>query len=78
VQWNFFVTDVISLFPELGLGFRNAVWASDACDAIDCDDSDLEVHLVLWLGARFLVSNNIALTIRLGTPSLLFGVSFLL
>jgi hypothetical protein len=81
-QWNFFLTDVISLFPELGLGFRSAVWSNDACDFDEdddvCDDSDLEVHLVLWLGARFKVSDTIALTMRLGTPSLTFGVSFFL
>jgi hypothetical protein len=80
VQWNFFITDVISLFPELGLGFRNAVWSNDYfCDRDDdCDDSDLEVHLVFYLGARFRVGDRIALTMRLGTPSLLFGVSFFL
>lgn len=81
-QWNFFLTDVISLFPELGLGFRSAVWSNDECsvgnDNDVCDDSDLEVHLVLWLGARFRVSDTVALTMRLGTPSLLFGVSFFL
>lgn len=79
-QWNFFLTDVISLFPELGLGFRSAVRDYEGCpgDDDDCDDADLELHLVLWLGARFRVGDTIALTLRLGTPSLLFGVSFFL
>ena len=78
VQWNFFVSQVVSLFPEFGLGFRNAARSDAWCGVADCDDSDLEVHAVLWFGARFLVADRIALTVRLGTPSLLFGVSFLL
>jgi hypothetical protein len=45
-----------------------------------CNDDvdDLDVELVLWFGARFIVADNIALTLRLGSPSLLFGVSIFL
>jgi len=88
-QWNFYLTKSISLFGELGLAFQYSVlhWAGDIpanCVRVNGRDvctghvDDFNVEFVLWFGARFLVSNNIALTLRLGTPSLLFGVSFLL
>jgi hypothetical protein len=78
LQWNFFVSEAVSLFPELGLGFRDAIRSDNLCNVPGCDDTDLEVHLALWFGARFMVADRIALTMRLGTPSLLFGASFLL
>jgi hypothetical protein len=88
VQWNFFLSDVVSLFPELGLGIQHSRWNWDGynpagCNRIDgrnvCSDgTDTDIELVLWLGARFNVSEDIALTLRLGVPSLLFGVSFML
>jgi hypothetical protein len=77
-QWNFYITEVISLFPEFGLGFRNAIIDYDdgPCRGNNCRGSALEVHPVLWFGARFRLANAIALTLRLGTPSLQLGVSF--
>ncbi len=89
VQWNFFVTKNISLFGELGLALQYSVleWEGPIpsnCARVNgvniCNDDvdDLDVELVLWFGARFIVSDNVALTIRLGSPSLLFGVSFFL
>jgi hypothetical protein len=89
VQWNFFVTPSISLFPELGLGIQYATldWAGrvpNNCVRVEglniCDDDvdDVDVHLVFWFGARFALTKEIALTLRLGIPSLLFGVSIFL
>jgi len=83
VQWNFFFTDMISAFPELGLGLEYETWdndygpfcrGNDYCD----DDGDLDVELVLWLGVRFHFTREVALTVRLGTPSILIGASFFL
>lgn len=86
VQWNFWVTSWLSLFPELGLAIEHASW--DWVGPADCgpgpdpdycaDGSDTDVELVLWIGARFSVSRNIAVMLRLGTPSVLLGVSFYL
>jgi hypothetical protein len=79
VQWNFYLTPRFSLFPEFGLGFRDAVLAYDydePCRGRGCRGYSLEVHPVLWFGARFLLSDYIALVFRLGTPSLQLGVSF--
>jgi hypothetical protein len=89
VQWNFFLTKSISLFGEFGLAFQYSTLDWDGPIPGNCaringvnicnnDVDDLDVELVLWLGARFLLSDNIALTLRLGSPSLLFGVSILL
>ena len=89
VQWNFFLSKVVSLFPELGLGIQYSMLDWDGripnqCVRIDgvnvCDDDvdDIDLHLVLWFGARFALSNEIAFTVRLGVPSLLLGVSIFL
>jgi hypothetical protein len=80
VQWNFYLTPRFSLFPEFGLGFRDAVLNydefDDRCRGRGCRGYALEVHPVLWFGARFLLTDYIALVFRLGTPSLQLGVSF--
>jgi hypothetical protein len=89
VQWNFFVTKNISLFGELGLALQYSVLEWEGLIPSNCarvngvnicndDVDDLDVELVLWFGARFIVADNIALTLRLGSPSLLFGVSIFL
>ena len=84
VQWNFWVTSWLSLFPELGLAIEHASWdwegpgdCGPGPGPDDCDDgSDTDVELVLWIGARFAVSRDVAVMLRLGTPSVLIGVSF--
>ncbi len=83
VQWNFFFSDLISAFPEFGLAIQHSRWDADWCDGPGnnnyyCDGSDTDVEAVLWLGVRFHLASSFALTLRLGTPSLLFGASFLL
>lgn len=85
VQWNFFFSDLISAFPELGLGIQHTRWDGDWCgggrDLYLCsrgDSSDTDVELLLWLGVRFHLADSFALTLRLGTPSLLLGASFFL
>jgi hypothetical protein len=78
-QWNFYLTDVISLFPEVGLGFRNAIIDYDGrCRGNGCTGSALEVQPVIWFGARFRLVDKIAIVLRLGRPSLTLGVSFFL
>jgi hypothetical protein len=84
VQWNFFFSDVVSAFPELGVGIQHTrfdgTWCVENRNATFCDDggSDTDVELVLWLGVRFHLSQAFAITLRLGTPSLLLGASFFL
>jgi hypothetical protein len=42
----------------------------------DDGDGDIDIELVLWLGVRFHLARSFALTLRLGTPSILLGASF--
>lgn len=85
VQWNFFFSDLISAFPSLGLAIEYENWDSVACGGNPnrnwywCGDGDdVDVELVLWLGVRFHLAKSFALTLQLGTPSLLLGASFFL
>jgi hypothetical protein len=86
VQWNFFLSKVVSLYPELGLAIQHSTFNWDApggCVNVPgpdvCDDgSDTDIEFVFWLGSRFNVSDDFAITLRLGLPSLLLGASFLL
>ena len=86
VQWNFFFSDLISAFPEFGLAIEHTRWEGRWCgrgpNLYLCggggSSSDTDVELVLWLGVRFHLADSFALTLRVGTPSLLLGASFFL
>ncbi|MEY4576947.1 MAG: hypothetical protein RL701_1650 [Pseudomonadota bacterium] len=73
-QWNFYLTPSISLFPELGLGFRDAVIST--CSSDSCRRGSLEVHPIMWFGARFRLMDAMSIVARLGTPWLQLGVSW--
>jgi hypothetical protein len=86
-QWNFFLTEWFSIFPELGLAVAHArlTWdgtVPDRCARVNGIDvcrsgaSHTYFDLALWLGARFSISNHVAFTLRLGTPSILIGAAF--
>jgi hypothetical protein len=76
---------VVSAFPELGLGIQHTRY-DDVAFCINngpnrfCRNggSDTDLELLLWLGVRFHLSQAFAITLRLGTPSLLLGASFFL
>jgi len=75
-QWNLFLTPELSVFPELGLGFRTATFSGGAvCSAEGCQHTSLEVHPVLWFGGRYQLLDQLAIVMRLGTPWLQLGVS---
>lgn len=88
VQWNFFLSPVVSLFPELGIALQHSRFNWQGPVPGNCrirginycngDDTDTDIELVLWLGARFTLAESFALTVRLGTPSILLGAAFLL
>lgn len=82
LQWNFFLTEVISVFGEPGLAivhyrwdYWDRCWAPGYCDG---DGQDTRLKPVLWGGARFLLSDSIGITVRLGFPSVTAGLSILL
>lgn len=79
-QWNFFFTKVVSVFGEVGLGLvhRTADWEG-GCLSDDCDDTDLDPFQPLFFGGgRFLFSETVGLVVRLGTPYVSIGATFLL
>lgn len=73
VQWNLFFSDSFSGFIELGFALEHT---SQDCGSVGCDDDYNDLELVLWFGGRYHISREIALTLRMGRPSFLFGASF--
>lgn len=79
VQWNFFFTDVISVFGEGGLGIAHS-WATfDNCPiGFNCTNSGTDVYPLFEGGGRFLFGKTVGLTVRVGYPLFTVGASFLL
>lgn len=84
VQWNFFLTPVISVFGEPGLAIAHRRWDWEwYCDPgrnaiCEYDESDTDLEFVFWGGARFMFSDSIGATVRIGTPYISAGINFLL
>lgn len=85
MQWNFWLTDVVSVFGEPGFAISYETGSIEAPPQVcgnpaGCDDSvhDIEIEPVFWAGGRFLVGDSIAIVARLGVPTISVGVSFLL
>ncbi len=76
LQWNFWFTDIISVFGEPGIAARYIDYDNDFCRG-DCDDFDF-FEPVFWGGARFQFSDVVGLTVRVGTPYVSVGANFLL
>jgi hypothetical protein len=89
MQWNFFITEAWSVFPEVGLAVHHAVryWeergprGGEVCGPgpdpyCDYSESRTRVAFATWLGTRFSLSDMFSFTLRVGTPSLVAGVSF--
>jgi hypothetical protein len=79
MQWNFFVAKRFSVFGEPGLVFYHDTYG--ACplgNACPGGPSLNGVVPAIYLGGRYHLSESTALTLRLGFPSLSFGVSFFL
>jgi len=68
MQWNFFITDVITVFGEPGGAFRHVS---------SHGRSELHVDGVLQAGAKFMFSRYVGLTLRAGYPYFSAGVSLL-
>lgn len=88
MQWNFFITQAWSVFPEIGMAVHHATWhwhepgpRGAVCGPgpdpyCDYSDSQTRVAFVTWLGTRFSLSDSFSFTLRVGVPSLIAGVSF--
>jgi hypothetical protein len=80
LQWNFWLTDIISVFGEPGLSITRWHYDAEPCDDSwgDCEWSDTDLDAVFFAGGRFLFSDNLGLTVRLGWPYASVGMSILL
>ena len=84
LQWNFFVHRRISVFGEVGLAIVHERWSwGRPCPGEPgsyCDYTDTHTHFaefIFYPGARFMVSDNVGFTIRVGFPHITLGASFL-
>jgi hypothetical protein len=69
MQWNFWLSRHWSVFGEPGVTFRTGG---------DHHGHDHVAWLGLWAGGRYHFTDRITLTLRVGSPTLSVGVSFLL
>jgi hypothetical protein len=71
----------LSVFAEAGLGIEYATWSADYPCAVGlCRPTvdDLFVEPLFFVGPRFILSDDFAITLRLGLPYLSAGVWLLL
>ncbi len=84
MQWNFWLTKVISVFGEPGLAVVHRRWdynyycAPGSTQLCDYDYDDTDIEFVFWGGGRFMFSDNIGATVRLGFPMITAGINILL
>ncbi len=89
LQWNFWLTDVVSVFGEPGFGIRYTTWDNDGwddcpynrndwrCQYYDGDNNDLDFVFIFQAGGRFMFSDTIGAVARIGYPYVSGGVTFL-
>lgn len=84
MQWNFFLTKVISVFGEPGLAIAHRRWSYPSyCNGNNrplCDEhfNRTTIEPVFWGGGRFMFSDRVGATIRLGFPMITAGVNILM
>ena len=82
MQWNFWLTPKWSVFGEPGLyiyhGFVDDVCNDARFRNICTSPTVTSVDFLFHAGGRFHFNDTVALTLRVGYPTISFGVSFLL
>lgn len=84
MQWNFYLTKVISVFGEPGFALAHRRWSNRwYCNGngnAACEErytaNDLE--FIMSAGGRFMFTDNIGATVRIGYPMVTAGINFLL
>jgi hypothetical protein len=80
MQWNFWLTPRWSVFGEPGLYIHHGVY-DDPCEELGLRNCSAPTRTGLgfaaYAGGRFHFNDTVALTMRLGYPTLSIGVSFL-
>jgi hypothetical protein len=79
MQWNFWLAPKWSVFGEPGLYVYHGTFDDAYCQGLPgCGyPSRTGADLAFYVGGRYHVSEKVALTLRLGYPTMSFGVSFL-
>lgn len=83
MQWNFFVAEHWSVFGEPGLYIYHGFFDTNYCASLvgnrfNCSEpTTTGVGPAFYLGGRYHFSEHVALTMRIGYPSLSVGVSFM-
>lgn len=84
MQWNFFLTKVISVFGEPGLAIVHRRWsyqgfcAGGAGALCDYSNSTNDLEFIMAGGGRFMFSDKVGATVRLGYPMITAGINILL
>ncbi len=84
MQWNFFLTKVISVFGEPGFAIAhrrwNYNWYCNGGDGPYCDQkyTTNNLEFIFAGGGRFMFSDRIGATVRIGFPMVTAGINFLL
>jgi len=83
MQWNFFLTKVVSVFGEPGFAIAHRRWSHGPyCDGNPgpaCDDgSNTSLQPIFAGGGRFMFSDKVGATVRLGFPMVTAGINILL
>lgn len=81
LQWNFYITDIITVYGEPGFAIRysHASWNGYYQNGRwDWSDSSTDPILVMSGGAKFMFGKNIGVNVRVGYPYFTVGASFLL
>jgi len=84
MQWNFYLTKVISVFGEPGFAIAHRrwsyAWLCNGGGAAPCEQryTSNDLELVMAAGGRFMFTDKIGATVRLGYPMITAGINFLL
>jgi hypothetical protein len=84
MQWNFYLTKVISVFGEPGFAIAHRRWSYNYfCDGnvgpyCDTTYTSNNLEFIFAAGGRFMFTDRIGATVRLGFPMLTAGINFLL
>jgi hypothetical protein len=74
LQWNFYITDLITVYGEPGLYLRHYWWSRDypsgGCPDGRCswDDSETFAWMYFRSGAKFMFGKNAGLNVAIGYP----------
>jgi hypothetical protein len=84
MQWNFFLTKVISVFGEPGLAIAHRRWsyqyycANNGGPLCDYGYHQTNLEFIFEGGGRFMFSDKVGATVRIGFPMVTAGINILL